>query len=125
MEKLDVIIKTNNISNEDMEFIKEKLNSVDLSNSNKLLSLVQYIYNIEDIFIPRIRKNTIAKNVFVYLLNDMCKMTYKEINEQYKIDLRVVHLAVKKIKQDIRKDCILRQKIELIKNIMSYDNTNI
>lgn len=42
-------------------------------------------------------------------------MTYKEINEQYKIDLRVVHLAVKKIKQDIRKDCILRQKIRQLK----------
>lgn len=121
MKKLDDIIK-DSISNEDMEFIKDKLQNIDLRFNNKLLSLVQYVYNIEDILTTRCKRAAIAKKVFLYLLHEMGDMTYKEIGFTYNIDLRTIYLAKKYITNNLSKDYILREKIELIKSIMSYDS---
>ena len=49
-------------------------------------------------------------------------MTYKEIGFTYNIDLRTIYLAKKYITNNLSKDYILREKIELIKSIMSYDS---
>lgn len=123
MEKLDDIINNNNISNEDMEFIREKLNNVDLSICNKLLSLVKYIYNVDDISTPRFKNNTTAKKVFIYLLYDMLGQSYNDIARRYNIDSRVVYTSKQWVKNNIEKDYMLKQKIDLIKKIMIYDNT--
>ena len=121
MKKLDDIIK-DSISNEDMEFIKDKLQNIDLRFYNKLLSLVQYVYNIDDILTTRCKRASIAKKVFLYLLHEMGDMTYREIGFTYNIDLRTIYLAKKYITNNLSKDYILREKIELIKSIMSYDS---
>ena len=124
METLDEIIKSNNISKEDMELVKKTLNLIDLSDANKLRALVEYVYNVEDIFKPRERKSTNGKFVFIYLLNTIYGMSYKDIAINYKTDKTAVGNAVNKIKIDIQKDFILRQKIKLIKDILQYDNYN-